>query len=95
MDGFTTGPWFTRIGAKADLTARQREIFNYIVAECERGRFPSIRKIGAEFGHTSPNGTVGHLTALVRKGFLIHDPPHYRVAGVRWVAVDLQPQGEQ
>ena len=83
------GPWFTKHGAKAVLTQRQRQIFDYIVAECEKGRFPTLRMIGKEFGIRSPNGILCHLTALRKKGFLSHEKHcHFSIRGVRWIAVD-------
>ena len=87
----TAGPWFAKHGAKAALTQRQRQVFDYIVAECEKGRFPTIRDIGRMFDIRSPNGIVCHMTALVKKGFLVNEGHHYYIRGVRWIAVDETP----
>ena len=57
--------------SKLPLTARQREALEYI-RRCvrKRGYGPTVRKIGDQMGIHSPNGVVGHLTALERKGFI-------------------------
>lgn len=53
-----------------ELTARQREIFDFIQAFIkERGYPPSIREIGAHF-HIYPRAAFDHLKALERKGYL-------------------------
>jgi repressor LexA len=54
----------------AELTARQREILQFI-GEFVRanGMPPTVREIGAEFGISSA-GVFGHLKALERKGYL-------------------------
>jgi repressor LexA len=57
-----------------DLTARQREIFEYIKDMIrEKGRPPSIREIGERFGIRSTNGVRAVLEALERKGFIRRD----------------------
>ena len=57
--------------SKLPLTARQREALEYI-RRCvrKRGYGPTVREIGDQMGIHSPNGVVGHLTALERKGFI-------------------------
>ncbi|MDO4569741.1 MAG: hypothetical protein Q4D38_05110 [Planctomycetia bacterium] len=56
---------------KNALTKRQRAVLDFIKeCICERGIAPTIREIGDEFGIHSPNGVVGHLLALQRKGFI-------------------------
>ena len=53
------------------LTARQREALEFI-RKCvrKRGYGPTVREIGDQMGIHSPNGVVGHLAALQRKGFI-------------------------
>lgn len=53
------------------LTARQKRVFDYI-RKCivEDGYGPTIREIAEEFGFRSPNGVVGHLNALEKKGLI-------------------------
>lgn len=53
------------------LTARQQSVFDYI-RNCivEDGFAPTIREIAEEFGFSSPNGVVGHLRALEKKGLI-------------------------
>jgi SOS-response transcriptional repressor LexA len=54
-------------------TERQQAILDFIVkAMRETGRPPTVREIGLEFGFRSPNGTMTHLLALVKKGKLRH-----------------------
>ena len=53
-----------------ELTARQREVFDFIQAFIkERGYPPSIREIGEHF-HIYPRAAFDHLKALERKGYL-------------------------
>lgn len=52
-----------------DLTERQQQILDYIVAfRRENGCSPSIPEIQRHFGIRSPNGVAGHLQALEAKG---------------------------
>ena len=57
--------------SKLPLTARQREALEFI-RRCvrKRGYGPTVREIGDQMGIHSPNGVVGHLVALERKGFI-------------------------
>ena len=56
---------------KNALTKRQREVLEFIKkCICERGIVPTIREIAEEIGIHSPNGVVGHLVALQKKGFI-------------------------
>lgn len=56
------------------LTARQREILDYITQSItERGYPPTIREIGKTMGIRSTNGVNDHLKALERKGYLTRD----------------------
>lgn len=53
------------------LTARQREILNYIEREVRTtGVPPSIRQIGVALGISSTNGVRAHLQALEKKGYI-------------------------
>jgi repressor LexA len=57
-----------------DLTARQREIFNFIKNMVgSKGRPPSIREIGEHFKIHSTNGVRAVLEALERKGYIRRD----------------------
>ncbi len=57
-----------------DLTARQREIFEFIkVMTREKGRPPSIREIGERFVIRSTNGVRAVLEALERKEYIRRD----------------------
>jgi len=57
-----------------DLTARQREIFEYIKGMMRgKGRPPSIREVGERFAIRSTNGVRAVLEALERKGYIHRD----------------------
>jgi len=57
-----------------DLTARQREIFEYIKGMIRgKGRPPSIREIGERFAIRSTNGVRAVLEALERKEYIRRD----------------------
>lgn len=57
-----------------DLTARQREIFEFIRNMIRtKGRPPSIREIGESFQIRSTNGVRAVLEALERKGYIRRD----------------------
>lgn len=53
------------------LTEKQQKIYNYIRRHIETKGFPpAIRDICEEFGISSPNGVMCHLTALSKKGYI-------------------------
>jgi repressor LexA len=65
---------FGRLLMAKDLTARQREIFEFIKNMVRRkGRPPSIREIGESFKIRSTNGVRAVLEALERKGYIKRD----------------------
>jgi len=54
-----------------DLSPRQRELLNYIVASVEQtGIVPTYREIGVGLGIGSTNAVSDHIKALVRKGYI-------------------------
>ncbi len=54
------------------LTQKQRQVFDFIRSLIEtRGYGPTVRDIGEHFEIRSPNGVVGHLNALQRKGLIV------------------------
>jgi repressor LexA len=58
----------------SQLTARQREIYEFIRERIERrGYGPTVREIGEGFGIRSPNGVMCHLKALEKKGLIIRE----------------------
>jgi repressor LexA len=58
----------------AQLTPKQKRIYDFIVHRIEeRGYPPTIRDIGAAFDIKSPNGVMCHLKALEKKGFIVRD----------------------
>jgi len=55
----------------SDLTARQREVLDFISCSINRcGYPPTLREIGRHFGIRSTNGVNDHLRALEKKGYL-------------------------
>jgi len=56
---------------KADLTGRQRQVYDFIRRSIDdRGYPPTLREIGAHMRIRSTNGVNDHLLALERKGYL-------------------------
>ena len=57
------------------LTARQQEIWNFLVEYVDRhGYPPTVREIGEEVGLASPSTVHAHLANLERAGLLKRDP---------------------
>ncbi len=68
---------------KRELTARQREILDFIRAEIHRRGFPpSVREIGEAVGLSSSSTVHSHLAALESKGLLRRDPSKPRALEV-------------
>ena len=67
------------------LTARQREILEYIDESMRnRGYPPSVREIGTAVGLTSPSTVHNHLNTLQRLGFIRRNPTKPRAIEVRF-----------
>lgn len=83
----------------AVLTPIQRRVLRYFAEyTLLRGVPPAIHEVRDAFGWTSNNAAVGHFTALIRKGYLIHEPgvAHaYRLAGVRCVIDENEAAGRR
>jgi len=59
----------------ADLTARQRQVLEFIDDEVRaRGYPPSVREIGEAVGLSSSSTVHAHLAAHQDKGYLVRDP---------------------
>jgi len=59
---------------KADLTGRQRQVFEFITRSIdERGYPPTLREIGSHMRIKSTNGVNDHLKALERKGWITRE----------------------
>lgn len=66
-----------------DLTARQREIMNYILSEQQKkGYPPSVREIGEAVGLSSSSTVHAHLEKLEELGYLRRDPTKPRALEV-------------
>jgi repressor LexA len=75
------------IAAGGPLTARQRQVLEFIDAEVrQRGYPPSVREIGEAVGLSSPSTVHAHLAALQDKGYLHRDPSKPRA-----IEVTLEP----
>ena len=62
-------------GGARVLTARQQEIWNYLVEYVDRhGYPPTVREIGEQVGLASPSTVHAHLANLERAGLLNRDP---------------------
>ena len=69
----------------APLTARQRQVLEFIDAEVRRrGYPPSVREIGEAVGLSSSSTVHAHLGALQDKGYLRRDPTKPRAIEVRY-----------
>lgn len=72
------------------LTAKQREIYEFIRTHIERcGYPPTVRDIGVAFEIDSPNGVMCHLNALVKKGAITRKDKSARAIQL----VDYKPAG--
>lgn len=68
-----------------NLTDRQRQILDFILAEINRkGYPPSVREIGRAVGLTSSSTVHSHLAALERKGYIRRDPTKPRALEVTY-----------
>ena len=68
-----------------DLTARQRQVLEFIDAEVRRrGYPPSVREIGEAVGLSSSSTVHAHLAALQDTGYLVRDPAKPRAIEVRF-----------
>jgi repressor LexA len=80
-----------------DLTARQRQVLEFIDAEVRvRGYPPSVREIGEAVGLSSSSTVHAHLAALQEKGYLVRDPTKPRAIEVHFesgsgAAVERRP----
>jgi repressor LexA len=62
------------MGTPAKLTERQQVIYDFIRGLIvRRGYGPTVREIAQRMDISSPNGVMGHLKALERKGFIRRD----------------------
>src|SRR5579871_4570008 len=57
----------------AALTEKQSKILQYVEAQMQAGLSPTIREVARHFRFKSNNSAVGHIQALVKKGFLLAD----------------------
>lgn len=62
-------------GTVRALTARQRDVLEFIKRTIKtKGYGPTVREIGDAVDINSPNGVVGHLRALIKKGLILRQP---------------------
>ena len=73
------------------LTARQREVFDFICDTMrQENRPPTVREIAQFFGFRSPKAATDHLDALERKGFISRPTRKARNIEIR---EELDPMG--
>jgi hypothetical protein len=88
----------SRLFPVGGLTDKQFVCFCYIVNYIlQRGYAPTIRDIGQHMHISSPNGVVGHLTALQKKGLIYRGSKEsrgMRVVGMRFVPCVSGPDGK-
>ena len=85
---------------QTQLTARQQEIWQYLVRYAdEHGYPPTVREIGDAVGLASPSTVHAHLANLERAGFLKRDPTKPRAIELTGrpraerTAPEREPQG--
>src|SRR5436190_543837 len=77
-----------------ELTARQREIWSFVLDYSDRhGYPPTVREIGEAVGLASPSTVHAHLANLERAGLLRRDPTKPRALELlgRGRAADVEP----
>ncbi|HEY2354524.1 MAG TPA: transcriptional repressor LexA [Gaiellaceae bacterium] len=78
-----------------ELTARQREIWSFVLDYSDRhGYPPTVREIGEAVGLASPSTVHAHLANLERAGLLRRDPTKPRaleLMGRERAAVEAEP----
>ena len=73
------------------LTARQLSIYEFIRDKIlDRGYGPTVREIADAFGIKSPNGVMGHLRALEKKGLILRDKNKSRAIELTAEALEEQ-----
>ena len=73
----------TPMGERTELTARQRQVLEYILEMVrQRGYPPSVREIGEAVGLSSPSTVHSHLSGLVKAGYIRRDPSKPRAIEV-------------
>jgi len=81
------------------LTKRQAQVLGFIERELAKtGVMPSVRRIAAHLRVRSPNGVMGHLKALMRKGYLQRQSPEpsaFQLAGAPLVRPSLKKSAEK
>lgn len=56
------------------LTVRQKEVLDCITCRLrETGKSPTVREIGDGVGLPHPNAVMDHISALLKKGYLVKD----------------------
>ena len=85
MQGMTDSAAAPRRSPPSRITARQRQVLDFIEQQMrDRGYPPSVREIGEAIGLTSPSTVHSHLNTLQRLGYLRRDPTKPRAIEVRW-----------
>ena len=81
------------MSAAAPLTARQQEIWQFLVDYVDRhGYPPTVREIGEAVGLASPSTVHAHLANLERAGLLRRDPTKPRALDLIGHRRDARPE---
>jgi repressor LexA len=81
------------MSAASPLTARQQEIWQFLVDYVERhGYPPTVREIGEAVGLASPSTVHAHLANLERAGLLRRDPTKPRALDLIGHRRDMRPE---
>jgi len=81
------------MSAAAPLTARQQEIWQFLVDYVDRhGYPPTVREIGEAVGLASPSTVHAHLANLERAGLLRRDPTKPRALDLIGHRRDVRPE---
>jgi repressor LexA len=81
------------MSAASPLTARQQEIWQFLVDYVERhGYPPTVREIGEAVGLASPSTVHAHLANLERAGLLRRDPTKPRALDLIGHRRDARPE---
>ncbi len=85
-----------KIAKKRPLTARQREVFEFIKDRIEQDhRPPTLREIGERFQIGSTNGVRSILTALDKKNYIARSPKLSRGIEISGVSQNKKSHSEK
>jgi len=91
----STRPGGLPVSAETTLTARQQEIWQFLVTYVDgHGYPPTVREIGEEVGLASPSTVHAHLANLERVGLIRRDPTKPRAIELTGHRRVVEPSAE-